>query len=709
VYFDFARREGLFTEIGAAAQIRSRNVRLERREETMPVQAITPSLFPALGVEPVLGRSFTREDAGAAAPPVVLLSYTVWQRDFGRRSDALGAVVRLDGIAHTVIGVLPERFHFDSISTAMWTPVSEGAAGNPPLDVVVRAPNVSEKALVLAFQEPLSEYRKTLGPGGSGMFVRFRPIYATSVREALDLTRSFVAAGAVFLVIIAVSLTLAITCANVAIVMIAQWSARQQETAIRAVLGAGRLRIVRMLALEVMIVAVCAGALALAATIALRAVVLRVAPLSVFFDFSMDFSVLATVTGVTLLAGLLSGLMPALMQTRKLQFNPGAVAQTTSKTQHRFRSALVIAEITVVIALLVVMGAMVNSYSRIMAAGGGFHIDRLVTLRVDAESGVRIPEIVERLRALPGIESATAASALPIFNSDSDQRAMTTSGGDPAPAGVVYAGSDYFRTAGLTLVRGREFSVQDDVRDSQVAVVNETLARRLWPGADPIGQHIWVNAKPSEVVALAADFVSVFRTTSPPTVYVPLSQRVGPVQGQQFLIRTAGDPMRVISSLRSEIGLIASDQAVSRVSSVKNQIEAGAAEMLVGVYIFLPLVFVGLLLSAAGMYGILAFTISRRMKELAIRMAVGATARDMLWLVAGETSRLVITGTATGTLVMLWLVRTAQHESYVFAKPSIAMFAVPVVILLITAAIATWIPARRAMSVDPATTLRADG
>jgi ABC-type antimicrobial peptide transport system permease subunit len=145
------------------------------------------------------------------------------------------------------------------------------------------------------------------------------------------------------------------------------------------------------------------------------------------------------------------------------------------------------------------------------------------------------------------------------------------------------------------------------------------------------------------------------------------------------------------------------------VSTVKSQIEQGAAEMLVGVYIFVPLVFVGLLLSAAGMYGILAFTITRRMKELAIRVAVGATARDMLWLVAGETSRLVITGTATGTLVMLWLVRTAQHESYVFAKPSIGMFAVPVVILLVTAAIATWIPARRAMSVDPASTLRADG
>jgi len=511
----------------------------------------------------------------------------------------------------------------------------------------------------------------------------------------------------VFLAIIAVSLTLAITCANVAIVMIAQWTARQQETAIRAVLGAGRFRIARMLALEVMIIATCAGALALAATTALRAVVLRVAPLSVFFDFSLDFTVLATVTGVTMLAGVFSGLMPALMQTRKLQFNPGTVTQA-GKAQHRFRSALVVAEITVVIALLVVMGAMVNSYSRIMAAGGGFQIDRLVTLRVDAESGVRIPEIVERLRALPGIESVTAASTLPVFNSDSDQRATTTAGGDPAPAGVVYAGSDYFRTTGLTLVRGREFSIQDDVRDSRVAVVNETLARRLWPGADPIGQHLWVNGKPSEVVAMAADFVSVFRTTSPPTVYIPLSQRPGPVQGQQFLIRTAADPMRVIPLLRSEISIIASDQAVSRVNTVKSAIESGAAEMLVGVYIFLPLVFVGLLLSAAGMYGILAFTISRRMKELAIRVAVGATARDMLWLVAGETSRLVITGTATGTIVMLWLIRTAQHESYVFAKPSIAMFAVPVVILLITAAIATWIPARRAMSVDPASTLRAD-
>jgi ABC-type antimicrobial peptide transport system permease subunit len=181
------------------------------------------------------------------------------------------------------------------------------------------------------------------------------------------------------------------------------------------------------------------------------------------------------------------------------------------------------------------------------------------------------------------------------------------------------------------------------------------------------------------------------------------------VQGQQFLIRTAADPMRVIPSLRSEIGLIASDHAVSRVGTVKNQIEAGAAEMLVGVYIFLPLVFAGLLLSAAGMYGILAFTISRRLKELAIRVAIGATARDMLWLVARETSRLVVTGTATGTLVMFWLIRTAQHESYVFAKPSIAMFAVPAVILLVTAVIATWIPARRAMAVDPAGILRADG
>ena len=691
-----------FGALAASSEERGREVRTADREETVRVRSVTPEFFAVLGVDAALGRTFSEP----VDPRTAVLSYRVWQYLLGAAPDAIGRVIWIDNQPHTVIGVMPDRFWFSSMNSAIWTPLDPAALpADSRLEVVVRRqPGVTPEQLTQQLQPGLIEYGESLPARERQLRLKVSGIEGTPMGKA-------VAPFLPWLLGASVLLTLLIACANMAILVIAQWTAREREIAIRASLGASRGRIVQALLTESVLLGSMGGVLGVGATMALVGVIVhRAGAFVAFFDLSVNPRILVASGLITLAAGVVAGVGPALLETRRLHGNPMRTIGSSDRVRQRWRHTLVVTEISVTVALLVVTTTMIDSYRRSFTIDVGYRTKPLLTMLVENANGVPTARIVDALKQLPGIAAASASTSVPYSASGPMQRVSAdAAGSNPIGAEQALVGPEFFATLDVPIRVGRGFTYRD-VAASRVSMVNETLARRLFSGGDPIGRRVWVGEISYEVVGVVADYLNgAFQERDrTPKLYLPLAETRANLTRMRFLIRAAGDPASVTRTLRKDVQAALPGNAVANVVTIEQIIDVGGQEMLIGTAPLAPLIAIGMLLTAAGIYGVLAFAITRRSKELAVRVAMGARGRDLVRLVSGHSLRLVATGTGCGigvTYALARLMRAAGGGGSAF-DPNWTAFAVPIVVVVVIGALATWIPSRRALAINPSELLR---
>ncbi len=676
---------------------------VDQQTLALPIRAVSPNLFATLGVQAMLGRTFDASQAMQTGATPAVLSHGVWQRAFNARRDIVGTPLWIDGRPHLVIGVLPERFWFATMFSAIWTPLDTRALmAEDMLSVVVRRHRgVTHEALADQLQRAVADYAASLPADQRRLRVQVSGIGGTPIARQVPRYLPLLLGTAVLF-------TLLIACTNVAILMIAQWTAREREIAIRSSLGARRGRIVRLLLVESVLIAVCGGILGICATLALRALFIRQGPQANLYDTSIDPAVFAQAVAISVAAGILTGMAPALYETRRLQMNPLRLLTTSDRARQRWRHALVVFEITVTVALLVVTGAMISGYRRMLSMDLGFRTAPLLVARVNNAAGVPITQALDALREVPGAASVAASTVVPLFSRGPQQRVATdAAGSNGMSAERVSIGLDFFATIDVPLLVGRDFTPQDTSAVSRATIVNAELAGRLWPGRDPIGAPLWIDGASYEVVGVVRGFTSSPLERLRPVFYRPVAETDAPAR-ISFVVRAAGDPTVLVSPVRRRIRALARGEITASVFTIDQVMAVGAQEIRIGTYPLVPLISTGMLLTAAGVYGVLAFAIVRRSRELAVRVAVGATSSDLLWLVVGHSGQLVIGGTLFGVAAAFGLTRLVQGQGGVFDSPGWQAFVVPVAIIAVIGGLAAWIPSRRVLRIDPAALLRAD-
>ena len=555
-------------------------------------------------------------------------------------------------------------------------------------------------ALEARLQGGLQEFAGQLPSGQRNLRMKISGVGGTPMGHQLSIVLPY-------LLGMSVLLTLLIAIANVAILMIAQWTAREHEIAIRASIGASRGRIVRALLTESVLIAACGGLLGIAATLALRGVVVSQGGESQFLNLSIDPRVFVQTAIVALLTGVLAGVAPALYETRRLHTNPLRAIAGSDRVRQRWRSALVVLEITVTIALLVQTASMVDGYLRTRRAELGYDTRPLLTAQVENPAGVPIADVTDVLKRLPGVASASGATSMPYAAGPRVRVSGDATGAGALLVGSGSIGADYFTALGVTMRAGRTFTANEV---GQLAIVNESLARGLFGNRDAIGNRVWMGDKPFDVVGVVADYsTNLFRIRDvEPKIFLPLPSRRPDLTRVTFLIRAEGDPAPLTQTVRQEVRdaltgtLVTSSYTLDQIFNVIGQ------EILVGTAPLFPLIVIGLLLTTAGIYGVLAFAIARRSRELAVRRAIGASSRHLVSLVTKQSLRLVLTGSAAGIAVtfgLARLVRAGGGAGSMYDPPVLA-FVWPVLIVLGIGALATLIPALRVLKINPADVLK---
>ena len=695
------RGASLDATLAAATPALMRDLRTDQRTETVRVRAVTAEFFQTLGVDAVLGSTATNT-AGA------VLSYRVWRFVFDGRPDVIGRPLWIDNQPFVVAGVLPERFWFSTMDSAVWTTLdSSRASAEAGLEVIARRrPGVTPAALEHQLQSGLAAYASGLPASDRQRHVRASGLDGTPLGHMVPIAVPWMLGTAVLL-------TLLIACANVAILVIAQWTAREHEIAIRASLGASRGRIVRALVTEAVLIAALGGLLGVAATMALRGLIARNAgPALEFFDLAINPWIFVQSVLITIGTGVLSGIGPALLETRRLHGNPMQALASSDRSRQRWRHALVVVEIAVTVALLVVTGSMVAIYRDQLAADVGFRTHPLIAMRVENSGGVPTARVLDAVRQMPGVASIAASTAVPYLTSGPiDQVSSDAAGVRTLKAERDSIDPDYFATIDVPMRAGRTFTVGDSSR-TRTVIVNEFLAAQLFPGVDPVGRQLWTQGRSYEIVGVVAQYrnaPSLQPSDRDAKVYVPLDQPTAETKRMTFVVRAATDPAAVVKELRREVRNAAPGNVVSQLFTLDQIIAIGSQETLVGTAPLVPLIATGMLLTAAGLYGVLAFAIARRSKELALRMAIGASGREVVWLVTLHSVRLVALGTIVGvgaTFALGRIVR-ASGGGGSFLDPRWPAFVIPIAIIVAIAALATFVPSRRALRINPAILLRA--
>jgi putative ABC transport system permease protein len=697
--------------LAAAAPTRVREVRTPDGTRTSPVRPVTPGLFSVLGVDAALGRTFSRSGGCAVEGPAqAVLGFGAWQTLFNGHPGAIGTVIWIENQPHVVVGVMPERFWFSSMDSPVWTCVdASGVAPDVGLDVVVRRDaGVTPAVLARRLETGLTEYMRLRAARQPPARLRLKVsgIEGTPLGAQLAPALPWLLAGAVLL-------TLLTACANLAILAIAQWTAREREIAIRAALGATRGRLVRALVTESMLIAAAAGLLGGCAAVVLRGVAMRRAgPGAIFYDLSFTPAILLQSALTVLAAAVLSGIGPALVETGRLRGGPMTAFRSSERTRQHWRHALVVLEIAVTVALLVVAAAMLDGYRRNFTADLGYQTHPLLALRVENRDGVPTARLLEMLAARQDVAAAAASTTVPYATSGSLERVATDASGSQAVVaerGSVTSG--FFAALGVPVRRGRAFAASEPVA-ARTAIVNETLARRLFAGRDPIGGRVWLGPTSYEVVGVVADYANTpFQPAArDPKIFLPFGQPEQDATGVQFLVRTTRPPAATLDRLQSDLRGATAGNVVSRAFTLDQVIAGAGQEILVGTAPLVPLVGITMLLTAIGIFGVLAFAVERRSRELALRVALGATSRALLAGVVRHSLYLVACGTGLGvaaTFVLTRLVRASGGGGSVF-DPGSAAFLPPTVAILVVAAIASWVPSRRALRVNPASLLRTD-
>jgi putative ABC transport system permease protein len=689
---------------------------------------VTVEFFDVLGVTPVLGRSFVTEEMVPGGAPVVMLGHAVWTQRFGGARDALGRTVRLNGVPHEIVGVLPAGFDFPE-GAQVWTPLrlsdqTRQSRNSYFLWVVGRLRGGVTVAAAQADMDAIAATQLERFPdahAGLGIFVQ--PLRTHLLGDV----------GPALLVLLgAVGLVLLIACANVANLLLSRATARQRELAVRLALGAGRSRLVRQLLTESVVIAVLGGGLGLVLAYGGVALLRSVAPpdLPRLDQIAVDPMVLAFTLGLSVLTGLLFGVAPALQSTRgelKGALREEGRGAVGSRRGWRTRGVLVVAELSLSLVLLIGAGLLIQSFLRLSRTDDGFDGRGVLTARV-ALTGAGYPgpdaaiafydRLLERLRALPGVELVAAGTNV-LLDELPQSGGFTVEGAPPETEEerieVTFDAitPDYFRAIGTPLLLGRDFTPEDRADALPVVIVNQSFVRRYWPHEDPLGKRFKLGDADSQapwmtIVGVAADA----RRTAPdrdarPSAYLPYRQV--PQPAMMLLVRTGGDPLALAGAAREAVRALDPALPLAELGTLDGLLSARLAQRRLTTVLAGLFSLVALLLALVGVYGVLSYAVAQSTREIGVRMALGAQLRDVIAMVFRRVARLLAGGLGLGMLGALLATRALASLLYgVGALDPLTFVAAPV-LLAAVALLACWLPARRASRVDPAVALRAEG
>ena len=699
--------------------------------ERVRIARITENLFATLGVRPLLGRTFLPEEIGRPSSggddqqnnsTVVILSYGLWQRRFGADPSVIGKTVKVEGDVCAVVGVMPEGFKFPDEADA-WLPITLSPMRND-LNLIARLqPRVTPAqaqaeltTLAHRLQQEASQKNRTLHAN----LIPLQEQIVGDVRSAL------------LIFLGAVSFVLLIACANVANLLLARAATRQKEMAVRAALGASRLRIIRQLLTESLLLALAGGVFGLWLASGVLELLVAFAPQGVprLTAIRIDPWVLGFTLWLSTLTGIIFGLAPAL-QASRLDLNTalkeGGTRGTGSGSHHLLRSLLVVAEVSLALVLLIGAGLLLKSFMRLRETKLGFNPDRVLTASValpqadyptTAKAKVYADQSLARLAVRPEVQAVGVVNSLPLSQAGVIIRGVLGVEGESRErpgvlASKVAVSADYFRALGIPLLQGRAFN-ERDTADSPGALISESLARQLWPHESALGKRIDINLPGEtwrEVVGVVGDVRQLsLKTPLAAVIYEPYSQvsdKLRSFLGEiTFVIRTTAEPQNFITTLQSELQAVDKELPLHNVATMEQVVAQQVTDprfytLLLGSFSALALI-----LSAAGIYSVISYSVTQRTHEIGIRLALGARAGNVQRLIMGQGMTLALLGVALGLGGAFAATRLLRGLLYDLSATDPLTFVGVALLLALIALLACWIPARRATKVDPLIALR---
>ena len=719
--------------------------------EQVEREQFTPSVWDTLGVKPMLGRVFqTGEDQVGSPAPVVVLSYDFWQSHFGGKPEAVGQKLEIDGEENTVIGVMPKGFRFDSDETAFWSPLGflpqQLSSAASFLVVPGRLRDGASLAQAQAEMASIAAALRESAPERN----RGRTIRVESIQDAFFAGYKqplYVLQGAVAFVLL-------IACANVAGLLLARGPARRTEVAVRSALGAGRLRVVRQLLTESLLLAAAGGILGVGlGWVGLRLIRVSLAPGTIPPGVTTDFRVLGFTALVSILTGLLFGTAPAL-ETSKVDLATSLKESGRSGMdgtgKQRVRSAMVAAQIGLALILLIGTGLMIGSFVKLRSNSLGLDPANVLTFEfrftqaqlmrpvgqfrgvglweIFPATGLTYQRVYERMKAIPGVVSAAAISRAPASGSWMNMPFRIE--GQPAPDPSTPGGSamtaayfaitpDYFSAMKIPVLSGRDVASTDTASAPPVVVINQAMADRWFPGQNPIGQQIALDFVPDEPVreivgVVGNTLAGRFQQRPQPTVFVPFLQQTEHWQGPSwdyrammvFVLRTAGDPNHMIRAVQAAVADVDPSKPANNIQTVEQYLDNQLRETRTFMALLGIFGAVAALLAAIGIYGVMAFAVAQRTREIGIRVALGATSTNVLRLIIRQALLLILAGMVLGLAGAYGLTRFLQNLLWNVSPTDPATFTVMALGLIAVAIVACLAPTRRAARVDPMVALR---
>jgi macrolide transport system ATP-binding/permease protein len=728
-YLDYLRRNTVFRALDVYAPY---GFMLQTPTGAQPAHGarVTAGFFRTLGVAPVLGRDFRPSDDQSAAPFVTLISYAAWQRRFAGRTDVLGQTVVLDGNPTTIIGVLPRDFHFapaepsDFWATERPDRECEKTRGCHNLLGVVRLkPGVSLGTALIEAQKIASQIAQQYPEDDHGRGATMTPLTEAILGNIRPILLALFVGAVLLLLISAV---------NVASLLLVRSERRRQEMAVRGALGASRVRLVRQFVTEGIVLAASAGVLGIAlADFAIR-LLLSLVPKEVLAtmpylgQISLTPRVLAFSALVTVIAGLIFSLLPALRLSQadlRTGLSEGSRG-SSGIVWRRFGSNMVVAELTMTVMLLVGAGLLGKSLYRLLHVDLGFVPDRVAILQVSATSKAHGPaeqqinflrRLDARLAAVPGVRSVAFADELPIGDGDGSSNFRIVGRAWPSEHNEVLirdVSAGYFSTLQTRLLRGRYFADNEDTSHARVVLVNREMAKTYFPGEDPIGKQIYIEGSPKaamEIVGIVDDIQEGQPDAAPQSaMYRPLNQN--PDDGFAVALRTVQDEESVLSTVTTEIHSLNPSLAVYDPGTMAERLHDSPAASLHRSAAYLVGGFAGLafLLSSIGLYAVIAYSVSQRTREIGVRMALGAQRSAVYRLILGEASRLAVAGIGAGLLCSLAVAMLIRKLLFEVRAWDASILVSVALVLAAAALLASYLPARRAASVNPTEALHAE-
>jgi predicted permease len=731
-FLDWRAQNTVFEHL-AAIFTRPANLALADEAERIDIAVTSANFFSVFGTEPQQGRFFIPADEQAGHAPIVVISDALWQRRFGGDPNLVGKTITLDGQSYTVVGIAPPRFQYPDKTDAWLPPLRLAPALNSTMDVTqVRGLGFLSAVALLKPGVPLSQAAAEMETITARLRQEYPDTNNRRFNRVVSLHKHLVGetSSVLWLLFGAVGFVLLIACANVANLLLASAASRQKEMAIRATLGASRWRVMQQLLTESTMLAIAGGASGLLLALWGVAIMAKLLPQDFprAAEITVDWRVLIFTLAASVLTGMLFGLAPALALSKtdvNESLKESGRGSSASRRHNRLRNLLIVAEVALSIVLLVGAGLLFRSFLQLRSINAGFTPLQVLTARLspsgakyrrDADYMSFYSQVMQRISAAPGVQAVGVINTLPLEKGPTagfriEGRQLLTPDKWPG-ANYRSVSSDYFRVMNIPLLQGRVFNEHDTESAPLVMIVNQALARRDFPNVNPVGKRINLgNNDPSgqpvwwEIVGVAADVRSLeLREEPAPEFYLSALQDT--FTGMSVVIRGSVEPASLASAVRHAVTEVDKSASVSDINTMEQVVAESVTQPRFNLFLLGLFACVALMLSAAGIYGVTAYSVTQRTHEFGIRMALGAQVRDVLKMILGQGMALIAIGITLGLVGSFALTRLMKKLLFgVSATDPFTLIAITLLLALV-ALLACYIPARRATKVDPLTALR---